>query len=184
MKYLCAKSLAHVLTNAAIVAHRIRTPIDAVDAAPRNNNGRLFAKFARLVFLVAHATTDIPDLLRFDLAALIIQSAPASGVFAHLHFEVRDYTVIVLAQSLALDVSHLRHHGLSRGELGTLGWALFEGWRIGVAHRYIGALESDRRRGYGGADIADGRCGNSCALIYCVVCRSFSRWRWWRWVGG
>lgn len=142
--YLCAKYLSQILPYTAIIALRILVPVNAIDTAPCNHNIRLFAKLAGSIFLSAHAAADIPDLLGFDFAAVFVEGASALGDFAHLDFEMGDYAVVVLAKTLAFDVAHFGHHGFCLADLGALCRALFEGWLIGVAHRYIGAFEANR----------------------------------------
>lgn len=61
--YLVAECFTHVLADTAVVAIGIGVPVDSVYATPSDHHSRLFAKLARLVLLIARATTDIPHLL-------------------------------------------------------------------------------------------------------------------------
>jgi hypothetical protein len=141
--HLATKDLAHVLPNTAIVALRILVPIDTVDAPPSNNNTRLLTKLARSFFLGSHASTYIPDLRRLDFGAIVVQSTRSLRYLAHLDFEMGDDTVVVLAETLTLDIAHFRHHSFCFANLRSLCRAFLKGWFVGIAHGYVRALEAD-----------------------------------------
>ena len=145
--YLGTKNLAHILANTSIIPLSILMPVNAVNASPSNNNTRLLAKFARPIFLIAKASANVPDLLGLDFATVVVKGTRFLWRFAHLDFEVSDYTVIVLAKTLTLDVTHLGHHRFCFAQyLGSLCGTFFVGRLIDVAHRYVRMLEADWRR--------------------------------------
>lgn len=156
---LVAKSLAHVLPYATIIALSIRIPVYPINTTPSDNHARLFSKLARLILVRAHTATDIPDLLRFDLAAFIVKRTCAGMRFALLNFQVCDDTIAVLAKALTLLIAHLRHHGFCFAYLGTLGGALLVGvFVVDVVHLYVIWLVMDWGRRNGRIGIAYWRC--------------------------
>lgn len=127
---LGAECLAHVLTYAAIITIGIRLPIYIIYAAPSHYYARLFAKLSRLVFLCPHATSDVPDLLRLDFAAFIIERTCALGYLAHLDLQMCDDAIAVLSETLTLLVSHLGHHRFRLADLGAFGRPFVVLWLV------------------------------------------------------
>ena len=158
MTYLVAENIAHVLPNAAIVPLRVLAPVDAVHTAPGHDDGALLSELAGLV-LLALSAAHVPDLRALDFFALAVvedTGLPARRGFADLDFQMRRHAVVVLAQTLTLDVAHLGHHGFCLADLGPFGRAIVVrrrgGWLL-VAYRWR------RDGGVGVADWGRRNCG-------------------------